>query len=335
MKLILTEDQYKLLETILDEAAVPMSTKIEKGGFIQVVYILNDTEKSQTMEITDVYGTGKYAKGVNKDGEFLINIGGSLDTVDNSFTVLKDGQYQEGGKDENGKIIAPQVVGGIKQKRKNVTQVNISDSNKEVVDRISTNLGDEMKSSGEDEEADTTQDDLDRTEKEKQEREKRIYDLMVSDPILKKAFYHQPKLFGGLLNYGKARGIGPAKALLSKYIGGYNAEDKEDGTNKSKFKIGNKVKFILTDSINITYGAQTFMLVGKKEAYSATYKSSGILLSRVKMPDGEIYKYYIKDIKNIKGDIYSGNMIVEFIGKHSGTVNRSKDVTFKITEYIN
>ena len=45
MKIILTENQYALLETIINEAATPMSTKIEDGGYIEVVYLVNDVEK--------------------------------------------------------------------------------------------------------------------------------------------------------------------------------------------------------------------------------------------------------------------------------------------------
>jgi len=334
MKLILTEIQYKILEAIIDEAALPMSAKIEKGGFIQVVYVVNDIEKSQTMEITDVYGTGKYVKGINKKGEFLINIGGSLDTEVSTFTVLLDAQYQEGGKDENGKIIAPQVVGGSKFTLKNVTQINISDSNKEIVDTISTNLGDEMKGSGEGEEE--SQEDIEKKEAEQEEyarREKAVYDEIMNNDLFRKAYYHQPKIFGGLLKYGKAKGIGPAKALMNKYIGGYNLDKVESG-DKSKFKVGKNVKFRIGDtSVNLTHGTQTFILQSN-QTYKARYNSQGELVGSMKMGDEKrVYKYQITIAKNIKDDIYKGEINVEFKGIHSGITDKSQEITFKVLKY--
>ena len=124
MKIILTENQYKLLEAIINEAAIPFSKKIEEGGFIEIVYLLNDTEKTNILEISNVYGSGQYIEGTNASGSYIINIGGSLDKDNNTFTVIKDGKYKEGGKDANGKLTAPEIVGGVKQTRKNVIQVN-------------------------------------------------------------------------------------------------------------------------------------------------------------------------------------------------------------------
>ena len=181
MKLILTENQYKLLESLIDEATTPMSTKIEKGGFIQVVYNVGDTEKSNTLEVTDVYGTGKFVQGV---GKIIVNVGGSLDTIDNTFTILKDGVYKEGEKDANGKVSAPEIVGGTKIMVKNVTGVNISDANKNVVDEILTDLGEEKKSTGDESEEERREKREKRAEREARysEREKRTLEMLLNDP---------------------------------------------------------------------------------------------------------------------------------------------------------
>jgi len=335
MKLILTENQWVLLEAALDEVAVPMTKNIEQGGFIQVVYLVGDTEKSQTLKVTEVHGGGKFVTGTNNSGNFIVNIGGSLDPDANTFTILKDGKYKAGGKSKTGKISGEEIIGGRKMVVKNVTQVNISDASKNVVDEILTDLGEENKSNqynSEEEREKRIKDKKDK-EKDKNKREKDIYDLMVNDPILKKAFYHQPKIFAGLINFGKAKGIGPAKALISKYLGGYepkfnDTEEKEKEKEFGDFKVNKSVVYQLEGKpIRLSYGSEDFVLeVGKN--YTSRYVGKKYLKGKV----GKItYKIYMK--QNVGEDIYKGTIKAFFKENDGSVVDKMDKITIKIRDY--
>lgn len=335
-KIILTESQLdSLREALIDEVAVPMTKKIEKGGYIQVIYLVGDADKSQTLKVEEVHGSGRYVTGVNKSGSYIVNIGGSLDKDANTFTILKDGKYVAGGKDEKGKVKAEDVVGGQKIIVKNVTQVNVSDASKNVVDEITTDLGEERKSSQDDSEEEREQKLKDKKEKErnKSKREKEIYDLMVNDPILKKAFYHQPKIFAGLINFGKAKGIGPAKALISKHLGGYEpkfADDevKEKEKEFGEFKVGKSVVYQLEGKpVRLSYGSEDFVLeVGKN--YPSRYVGKQYLKGKV----GKVsYKIYMKE--NVGEDTYRGTVKAFFKEDDGSIVDKMDKITIKIRDY--
>jgi len=336
MKLILTENQLdSLREALIDEIAVPMTKKIEKGGFIQVVYLVGDTEKSQTLEVTEVHGGGKFVTGTNESGVYIVNISGSLDPDDNTFTILKDGKYKPGTKTASGNVKGETVVGGTKMVVKNVTQVNISDASKTVVDEILTDLGEEKKSGDDEGEEEREQKLKDKKEKErtKSKREKEIYDLMVNDPILKKAFYHQPKIFAGLINFGKAKGIGPAKALISKHLGGYEpkfADDEKETKEKEfgDFKVGKSVVYQLEGKpVRLSYGSEDFILeVGKN--YPSRYVGKQYLKGKV----GKVsYKIYMKE--NVGEDIYKGTVKAFFKEDDGSMVDRMDKITIKLRDY--
>jgi len=325
MKLILTESQYKLLEAIIEEATKAFSTKIEKGGFIQVKYMLGDIEKSNIFEITDIYGTGKYVGAVSGSEQFIINIGGSLDTTDNSFTVLKDGQYKDEG---NG----PEIVGGVKQKRKNVTSINISDVGKNIVDTVKTDLGEEK-----DVGKKTTDEKLKKRrewekniEKKLDDNEREIFDMIMNNPRLKKAMYHQPKLLGGLINFGKAKGIGPAKSLLNKYIGGYDLVDKDNEKSFGEFKVNKGILYqIERRGIDISYGNIRFNLqVGGQ--YEARYEGKQYFRGKDKA-SGLPYKIYLKE--KLDDDIYRGTIKVYFKDNNQ-TIDRMESIIIRIKDYI-
>ena len=326
----------KILEAILDEASTPMSTKIEQGGYIQVVYLDGDQEKSQTLEITKMHGGGKFITGTNKGGSFMVNIGGSLNTTNNTFTVLKGAEYKAGGKSADGKVTGEEVVGGSKMVVKNVTQVNISDAGKNVVDELRTDLGDEKKidnSSNDEEKAKNLKSSQERQE-EKKMREKRVYDMIINNPQLKKAFYHQPKLFNGLLNYGKAKGIGPAKKLLSKYLGGYDlVDDKDDDKTKevkefSDFKVNKSVIYQVGGKpVRISYGSEDFILeVGKN--YPSRYVGKQYLKGKI---GGITYKIYMKE--KVGSDTYKGTVKAFFKEDDDSVVDRMDNITITVRDY--
>jgi len=327
MKLILTESQYKLLEAIIQEATKPFSTKIEKGGFIQVKYMLGNIEKSNIFEIVEIYGTGQYVGAVSNGEQYIINIGGSLDIIDNSFTVLKDGQYKDEG---NG----PEIVGGIKQKRKNVTSINVSDVSKNVVDTILTDLGEEN-----DESKKTTDEKLKKRrewEKNVQNKldadEREIYDMVMNNPRLKKAMYHQPKLLGGLINFGKAKGIGPAKALLNKYVGGYDSDKKDNEKSFGEFKVNKSILFqIERRAIDMSYGNIRFNLqVGNQ--YEGRYRGNQYFTGKDKV-SGMNYKVHLKE--KLDDDIYKGTIKVYFKEKNKSQVyDRMDSIIISIKDYV-
>lgn len=324
MKLILTESQWTILESIIDEASVPMSTNIDKGGYIQVIYAVGDNEKSTTLKVTNVYGGGKYIEGTNNDGRYIINVAGSLDKNNNTFTVVKNGEYKEGEKTEGGKLLAPRIVGGNRIELKNILQVNISNSSKNVTDEILTDLGNEKNVTGDESESDLEKQQKEREKRAEEERdsEERIRDLVMNDPTLRKAFRHQPKIFGGLLNYGKARGIGPALDLIDKYIKRSKDDETKDKDGLSKFKVNeNLLLEIAGKPIRISYGNDSFnLLVGKK--YPATYIGSQYLKGT---HDKKHFNIKLKENKG--GDIYSGTIRVLFKEDDGSRVEKFSDIT--------
>lgn len=256
MKIILTESQYTLLETIMNEAATPMSTKIEGGGYIEVVYLVNNVEKNVTLQVTKKFGSGQYIEAVNQTGKYIINIGASLDKDTNTFTVLKDAEYKEGSKTSNGKILAPEIVGGSKIVLKNVTQVNISNSSKKTVDSIITTLGDEQSKVGtgtEKEKELQKQRSIER-KAEKDADAKLIMQMAYDDPDLRKLISYQPSILGGLIKLGKAKGIAHIGSLLSKHnVGGA----KEKAIIKKDFLKGHVYTYEVMYPVRITHGTDT------------------------------------------------------------------------------
>jgi len=326
MKLILTENQYNLLEAIMNEAATPFTTKVEQGGFIEIIYLVDDVEKSHSLEITNVYGSGQYVEATNSLGKYIVNIGGSLSKENNTFTVLKDGVYKQGGKDANGKILAPQIVGGSKTTVKNVVQINISDSSKNVVDEILTKLGDERSSTN-----DNTQQDRDEQEKRSIERRaekdadtKAIIALAKSDPNLRKMISYQPSLLGGLIKLGKAKGIAHINSFLGKDSGEKESKDKI----KKEFLKGQVYVYEVMIPVRITYGTETINLfTGQK--YKVRF--DGDKFNGHVGDAKDKISYHIKVNKKSNDNTYSGTVTAEF--KQKGKDN-SPDWTEEKTERI-
>lgn len=326
MKIILTENQYKLLETIMNEATTPLSTKIEEGGFIEVVYLLDDIEKNNTLEITKKYGSGQYVEGTNTSGRYIINLGGSLNKDNNTFTVLKDGEYKEGGKDVSGKIIAPEIVGGSKVTLKNVTQINISDSSKNIVDKILTTLGDE-KSIASEKSKEDKEGELKRSierKGEKEERDKRIMKMAYEDPDLRKLIHYQPSILGGLIKLGKAKGIAHVSSLLTKH----NIGDKDKLKIKKEFLKGQVYSYEVLIPIRITYGTNTINFF-TGQVYKVRF--DGDKFNGHVGEGSEKISYYIKVNKKSDDNTYKGTVTAEF--KQKGK-DKSPDWTEEKSEAI-
>lgn len=334
MKIVLTEAQYKLIKQIINEAAIPFSKLIEKGGFIEIIYLVGGAEKSSSIKITDIYGGGQYFQGISKDGSYIVNVTGSLDEDNNTFTVMKDATYEEGQKTDGGKILAPRVVGGSRIVLKNVMKITISDSSKNVVDEIFTVLGREKIEAGdignEKERKDFLQRNKERAE-EKKSREKRIYDLVMSDPTLKRAFYAQPTILKGLINYGAAKGIGPAQSLIDKYI---TKKKKEKELNTSKvsdfgeFKVNKSVLFeIAGKPVRLSYGEDSFAILNGKN-YNARYVGKRYLKGK---HDGKVFKIYMKE--TLGNDIYKGTIKAFFKEGDESIVDKMSDIVIRIKDY--
>lgn len=306
MKLILTENQYALLEAIINEAATPFSNKIQEGGFIEIVYQLNKEEKSHLLEITKKYGSGQYFEATNATGRYIVNLGGSLDKENNTFTIIKDGQYKEGSTDAGGRITAPEIVGGGRIIVKNVTGINVSDSSKTVVDKISTDLGDKNNSSNfEDDEKQlgigTEKRDSEDNEDRKDRRVKQIMKMAYEDPNLRKLIHFQPSILGGLIKLGKAKGIAHVTSLMNKYnIGG---KDKE--VIKKEFLQNQDYTYEVLKPVTITFGLKQFKLkVGLN--YTVTYKDNKFKGGGLKNP------YEISQLKKSNDNIYKGTITAIF-----------------------
>jgi hypothetical protein len=311
----------------MNEASTPLSTKIEEGGFIEVVYLLNDIEKNNTLEITKKYGSGQYIEGTNASGRYIINVGGSLDKDNNTFTVLKDGKYKEGGKDASGKVLAPEVVGGSKMTVKNVVEVNVSDSNKSVVDKILTTLGDERSVTTSNKKQNKKQEkpkDRVETEAEKEERAKRIMKMAYEDPHLRKLIHYQPSILGGLIKIGKAKGLAHVSNLLDKHnVGG---KDKE--RIKKEFLKGQVYSYEVAFPVRITYGTETINFF-TGQFYKVRF--DGDKFNGHVGEGSEKISYYIRVNKKSDDNTYRGTVTAEF--KQKGK-DKSPDWTEEKSETI-
>jgi hypothetical protein len=334
MRVVLTEEQYTLIERIINEAAIPFSKKIEKGGYIEVIYMIGGSEKSNAMKITEVYSGGKYIQGTSTQGVFIINVTASLDEDNNTFSIIKDAKYEGGQKTADGKILAPKIIGGTKLTVKNVMKLIISDVNKIVVDEVYTNLGTEKIKNGDIGDEKSREDFLlrnkDRSE-EKKSREKRVYDLVMSDPTLKKAFYHQPSILKGLMNYGSAKGIGPAQSLIDKYLT-KKSKEKDDKKSKDKefgeFKVNKSVLFELAGKpVRLSYGEESFSILSGKN-YNARYVGSRYLKGKI---EGKVFKIYMKE--SLGTDIYKGTIKAFFKEGDESIVDKMTEIVIRIKDY--
>jgi len=333
MKVILTEAQYELIENIIKEVAESFTNDIEKGGSIELI----TKDGINRYDVINVFGSGQYVEVSDKYGSYIFDLSKSLNKNNNSFTALKNGRYQGAQVNLKGKIMSPQgITGGSPITVNNVFRIDIFDRNGDIVDTAYTEIGDVARRSGDDKE-DEVKKNIEREkeiEREKKMREKRVYDMMINNPDFIKAFRHQPKLFKGLLNYGRVKGIGPAKNRIEKYIQQYKGKQKEKENKKEKddfkeFKVNSNIRFeIINKPITLSYGDQKLRLnVG--DTYAARYVGKQYL-------KGKGFKIYLnqKEIDNI----YSGTLKAFFKeeGVEGGVdkiVDKMDNVIIKIKDY--
>lgn len=336
MKLILTESQYEILENIIKEVAKSFTNSLDRNGALELVTV----DGTDRYKVTSVFGSGQYVEVVDKYGSYIFDLGKAFNPKANTFTALKNGRYEAAQTNMKGKIISPQqIVGGSPVTVNNVKKIDIYDPYGDLVDTAYTSIGDEERRGGEDKESDILKQ-LEKSkgrESEKDSREKRVYDMVMNDPELKKAFYHQPKIFKGLLNVGKSQGIGPAQDLINKYINKYDKRKrgKKDGdivkidNDFKKFKVNGNVRFeIINKPIKLSYGEQKLkMNVG--ETYAARYVGNQYL-------KGKGFKIYLKEKQG--QDIYSGTIKGFFkevgqSGELDKIVDKMDTVIVKIKDY--
>lgn len=331
MKLILTEHQYRLIE-LLNEAVSPISTKINKGGYIKIISLSGTKKNINTLKIEDVYGSGKYIQLSAKSSKYIMNVSASFNESTNSFTLLEGGEYKAGYKDSSGKLHPESIVGGVKRVIGKVLEVDVMDSGKNVLDKVYSKLGkDTLKPDDDDDSSGDVEDEILKTkelEDKERAREKRVFDMIMNDPTLKKAFYHQPKILKGLLNFGRAKGIKPAQDLINKYI----TQKSDDTTSKSRwseFKSHKPVTFeVLGSPIRLSSGSDDFsLLVGK--VYKGKYIRDGYMTGKHTNID---YKIFMKE--NPAGDIYRGTIKVFFKGEDDTIIDKITDINIKIRDYI-
>ena len=332
MRVILTEEQYQILEAIINEVAKSFSNKIEGGGSIELV----TKDAANKYKITNVFGHGKYIEVKDSYGSYIFDLSGSLNQSANTFTALKGGRYKAAQVSPNGKILSPeQIIGGSSITVSNVKKVDIYDPYDELVDTAYTFMGDEEIGKGEDREKEVRKD-IERAksaEQRKKDSDERIRDLVLNDPQLQRAISHQPTLFKGLLNFGRRKGIGPAKERIEKYLNQLNNKEKEtekDSTSDFKdFKVNSNLRFeILNKPIILSYGGQRLSL-GVGETYAARYVGKQYL-------KGKGFKIYLKEKEG--ENIYSGTIKAFFkeAGADGGVekiIDKMDNVIIKIKDY--
>ena len=165
-------------------------------------------------------------------------------------------------------------------------------------------------------------------DKEKQEA-KDIMNLVLSDPLLKKAFISTPKLFN-LIKIGDSKGIIPAEKLLNGYM---EKKTKEKlGNDSDNFKSDRRVLYeFISEPINKKLGFETFE-INKNERYQSrvkhfNYKDKNVILINTKPR----FKLYLTE--NIDGNTFKATLEKEFLNDHGVKEMFRKTVTIKVKDY--
>ncbi len=167
-----------------------------------------------------------------------------------------------------------------------------------------------------------------KTNKEREEA-KDIMNLVLSDPLLKKAFMATPKLFN-LIKIGDPVGIVPAEHLLN----GYMEKRTKDtlGTDSENFKSDRRILYeFLGEPINQRLGNVT-LEIKLNERYMSrvkhfNFKDKNVILINTKPR----YKLYLTE--NIDKNIFKANLEKEYMTENGGKEIFRKVVTIKIKDY--
>jgi hypothetical protein len=236
-----------------------------------------------------------------------------LKIVANELTELEDRLDNAPKPSEEENIISKEIVLKVKDKKEIEAAIDKVESYKKTLDDFLKQKAKE----NDGEEAKYAEDDgYNPTKKE-------LYDLVMNDPLLKKSFYYQPKLFGKFLNFGKAMGLGPALKLLNNYVDGY-----DDNIDLSKF-IKNEIVTFEVMGKPVKLG-DTQLDVDEK--YKAKYIKNGLLKS--KEIDGVIFNIKINnnvDDEEYGDNTYSGN--VTLFNDKNEPISKKNDITIKIINY--
>lgn len=167
-----------------------------------------------------------------------------------------------------------------------------------------------------------------KSDKEKEET-KDIMNLVLSDPLLKKAFISTPKLFN-LIKIGDPVGVIPAEKLINGYM---EKRTKEKlGVDAENFKSDKRVLYeFLNEPINQKLGKE-ILEIKLNERYlsrvkSFNYKDKNVILINTKPR----YKIYITE--SVGTNIFKANLEKEYINENGFKENFKKIVTIKIKDY--
>jgi hypothetical protein len=326
MRIILTEAQYKLLEMI-NEVISGFSGSIVNGGYISISYMLGEEEDVIALKISNIYGNGQFIEGANPSGTYIFDLSSALSKDNNTFTVLKDGKYLPPQKNVEGKTIsAPQIVGGSKMVLKNVTKIEVSDTNKNIADIIFTDLGKELEDTSSQTTKDREEDVAKSSERraEKAARDEDIVKMAYNDPTIRKMMYYQPSLLGGLIKLGKAKGIAAVSDIINKAKN--KEEEKGKGKTPKEFLKNKYYEFETLIPVTISHGLKVFKLyVG--EWYSVQYDGN-TFNGHAGERDNKI-SYTIKLQKKNTDGTYKAILAVKFIekGVDRNTPNRIETKT--------
>lgn len=161
------------------------------------------------------------------------------------------------------------------------------------------------------------------------EESKEILNLVLNDPLLKKAFLSTPKLFG-LIKLGEPKGIIPAEKLLNGYF--EKRIKNQSGTDTDNFKSDRRgLLEFLYEPIDKLLGTEQFKInVG--EHYIArvknfSFKDKHIILISAKPR----YKLYI--LNNIETDIFKATLEKDYMNINGIKEHFKKNVTIKVKDY--
>ncbi len=168
---------------------------------------------------------------------------------------------------------------------------------------------------------------------------KEVYNIIMNNPDLKKAFFSQPTLLG-MIKAGDPVGIVPANKLVRNYLG--RGTEKRLGLNAKKFPVNSTITFEVVGKDMVIPDADNFTLpVGK--TYKAIVRQREIGVDYIQLihkkdeidPEFFINIYQQTDKTDIEDDIYPAKIKIEHLssGQQRYTYPPSEMGRIRVTNY--
>jgi hypothetical protein len=146
---------------------------------------------------------------------------------------------------------------------------------------------------------------------------KEVYQTIMSDPTLKKVFFHQPTLLN-MIKIGDPVGVVPANKLINKYLS--KNSEKKMGSLFKKFAINSTITFEVIDKDLVIADADNFTAPAGK-TYKAIVKQREIGLDYVQCvhkkdkldPEFFVNIYNPEDEEDMRDDIFPATIKMEYL----------------------